>query len=188
MLNAIIQIIKFISAITSYRGCPTANVFTHHYELHHKNKKIYLEGFETTFTAQFGCISFHLSWFGNHSRLTPTMRNKWTSGWDGNWFYCWVPSEQKADSPSQRTYPLSSKVTKMNHLMVVPSSCGLEDANIATFVEVTSLISGCDVVEEFLASDLQPLGQQFGFQLEIKESPLSKVLVLMLQITTAIGE
>jgi hypothetical protein len=93
MLNAIIQISKFISAITSCRGCPTADVFTHHYELHHKNKKIYLEGSETTFTAQFGCISFHLSLFGNHSRLTPTMRNKWTSGWDGNWFYCWVPLE-----------------------------------------------------------------------------------------------
>jgi hypothetical protein len=79
-------------------------------------------------------------------------------------------------------------MTKMNHLMVVPSSCGPEDANVAAFVEVTSLISGCDVVEEFLASDLWPLGQQFGFQLEIKESPLSKVLVPMLQITTAIGE
>jgi hypothetical protein len=147
-----------------------------------------LEGSETTFVAQFGCISFHPSRFGNHSRLTPVARNKWTSGWDGNWFYYRVLSEQKADSPGQGTYPLSSKMTKLNYLMEVPSSCGPEDANIMTFIEVTSLIGGHDVVEEFLASSLWPLGQQFAFQVERKESPLSKVLVSMPQITAAIGE
>jgi hypothetical protein len=187
MPNAIVQISKFIWDVTSCGGCPTADVFTHHYELHYQNKKIHLEESETTFTAQFGCISFHPSWFGNHSRLTPVMRNKWTSGWDGIWFYYRVPSKQKADSQGQRTYPLSSKMTKMNYLMEVPSSCGPEDANVVAFVEATSLIGGCDVVEEFLASGLWPLGQQFGFQVERKESLLSKVLVPMPHITTAIG-
>jgi hypothetical protein len=115
------------------------------------------------------------------------MRNKWTSGWDGNWFYYRVPSEQKADSTGQITYPLSLKMTKMNYLTEVPSSCGPKDANVATFVEVTSLIGGHDVVEGFLASGLWPLGQQCGFQVERKESPLSKVLVPMPQITTAIA-
>jgi hypothetical protein len=78
-------------------------------------------------------------------------------------------------------------MTKMNYLMEVPSSCGPEDANVVAFVEATSLIGGCDVVEEFLASGLWPLGQQFGFQVERKESLLSKVLVPMPHITTAIG-
>jgi hypothetical protein len=54
-----------------------------------------------------------------------------------------------------------------------------KDSNITAFIEATSLVGGCDVVEEFLASGLWPLGQQFGFQVERKESPLSKVLVLM---------
>jgi hypothetical protein len=116
------------------------------------------------------------------------MRNKWTSSWDGNWFYCWVALKQKADSPGQRTNPLSSKMTKMNYLTEVPSSCGPEDANVVAFVEATSLISGRDVVEEFIASSLWPLGQQFGFPMERKESPMSKVLVPMPQITAAIGE
>jgi hypothetical protein len=116
------------------------------------------------------------------------MRNKWTSGWDGNWFYCWVPSERKPDSSGQRTYPLSSNMTKMNYLMEVPSSCGPEDANITAFLEATSLIGGRDVLEEFLASGLWPLGQQFGFEVERNEPPLSKVLVPMSQITTAIRE
>jgi hypothetical protein len=84
MLNAIVQISKFIWALTSCGGHPTMDVFAHHYELHYQNKKIHLEGFETTFAAQFRCISFHPSRFGNHSRHTPATWNKWTSGWDGN--------------------------------------------------------------------------------------------------------
>jgi hypothetical protein len=53
---------------------------------------------------------------------------------------------------------------------------------------VTSLISGRDAVEEFLASGLWPLGQQFGFEVETKESPLSKVTAPMPRITTAIEQ
>jgi hypothetical protein len=45
------------------------------------------------------------------------------------------------------------------------SSCSPEDADNA--------------MEEFLASGLWPPGQQFGFDVETKESPLSKVIVLM---------
>jgi hypothetical protein len=145
--NAIIQISKFIWVVTSCGGCPTVDVFTHHYELHYQHKKIHFEGSKTTFAAQFWCISFHPLRFGNHSRLTPATRNKWTSGWDGNWFYYRVPSEHKLDSSGQRTYLLSSKMSKMNYLTYVPSSCGPEDANIAVFIEATSLIGGCDVVE-----------------------------------------
>jgi hypothetical protein len=93
-----------------------------------------------------------------------------------------VPSEQTANFLGKRTYPLSLK------MMEVPFSCGPKDANFAAFVEATSLIGGCDVVEEFLACGLWPLGEQFGFRVETKESPLSKVMVPMPQITAAIRE
>jgi hypothetical protein len=55
-LNAIIEIRKFICAVTSCGSHPTANVFAQHYELHYQNKKkkIHLEGCETTLAAQFG--------------------------------------------------------------------------------------------------------------------------------------
>jgi hypothetical protein len=79
-------------------------------------------------------------------------------------------------------------MTKLDYLREVPSSCGPEDANFVAFIQATSLISGHDAVEEFHARGLWPLGQQFSFQVETKESPLSKVLVPMPQITTAIGE
>jgi hypothetical protein len=44
------------------------------------------------------------------------------------------------------------------------------------------------VVEEFPSSSLWPLSQQFGFEVETKESLLSKVIVLMPRFTTAIGQ
>jgi hypothetical protein len=83
-LNAIVQISKFIWPVTSCGGRPNAKVFAHHYELHYQNKKIHLEGCNTTVAVQFGCISFHQSRFRNHARLTPATRNRWTSGWDSN--------------------------------------------------------------------------------------------------------
>jgi hypothetical protein len=43
-------------------------------------------------------------------------------------------------------------------------------------------------VEEFLASGLWPLGRRFGFLVETKESPLSKITMPMPQINIAIRE
>jgi hypothetical protein len=54
-------------------------------------------------------------------------------------------------------------MTKLDYLTEVCSSCGPEDANFVTFIDATSLIDGHNVMEEFLACGLWPLGQQFGF-------------------------
>jgi hypothetical protein len=78
-------------------------------------------------------------------------------------------------------------MTPLVHETEVSSYCGLEDADFVAFVEVISLIGGQDAVEEFLASGLWPFGQQFGFEVETNESPLSKVIVPMPRIMTAIG-
>jgi hypothetical protein len=92
-LNAIVHISIFIWVVASCGGRPTASVFAQHYELHYQNKKIQLEGPESTLVTQFGCINFHPSQIGNRAKLTPAMRNKWTSRWDENWLYCRVPLE-----------------------------------------------------------------------------------------------
>jgi hypothetical protein len=59
------------------------------------------------------------------------------------------------------------------HEIDVPSSCGPEDTDFKAFVVETSLICSHDVVEEFLASGLGPLGHRFGLLVETMESPLS---------------
>jgi hypothetical protein len=78
-------------------------------------------------------------------------------------------------------------MTRLTHLMKAPSECGPEDANFTAFVEATSIIGGHNVVEEFLACGLWPLSENFGFQVEMKESLLSKVMVLMPQVNPIIG-
>jgi hypothetical protein len=55
------------------------------------------------------------------------------------------------------------------------------------FVEVTSIIGGHDAVEDFLSCGLWPLSEKFHFKVEAKESPLSKVFVLMPHVTPVIG-
>jgi hypothetical protein len=100
------------------------------------------------------------------------MRNKWTSRWDGNWFYCRVPMEQTIDVHDKGTYPLSYIMISLDYSMEVTFECGPRDANVAAFTKVSSIIGGGhDLVEEFLACVLWPLSEKFGFKVETKETP-----------------
>jgi hypothetical protein len=123
----------------------------------------------------------------SQAKLAPTMRNKWAGDWDGNWFYCRVPEEQTTDAWGKGNYLLSSTMTPLNYLMEAPSACGLDNTNVAAFVEATSIIRGRDAVEEFLSCGLWPLSEKFGFKVETMESTLSKVVVPMSRVTTIIG-
>jgi hypothetical protein len=98
-----------------------------------------------------------------------------------------VPAEQTANARGKGNYLLSLMMTRLNYLMEAPFDCGPENANFTAFVEVTSIIGGHDAVKEFLASSLWPLSKKFGFKVETKESPLSKVVVSMPQVTPVIG-
>jgi hypothetical protein len=42
-------------------------------------------------------------------------------------------------------------MTLLNHPLEAPSICGPNNANIAAFVEVTSIIRSCDAMVEFLS-------------------------------------
>jgi hypothetical protein len=185
--NAIITISKFIWPVTSCAGHPTADVFAQHYELHYQNKKIHLEGYETTLAAQFGCITFHPNSYGGWVKLTLFVRNKWTSGWDSHWFYCRVPSGQLPDVQGKGSYPLRSTMAPLDYLNDASFECSPEDADVAAFIEATSIIGGRDAMEEFLACGICPLSDSCGFEVETKETPLSRVVVSMLKVTLSIG-
>jgi hypothetical protein len=111
------------------------------------------------------------------------MRNKWTSGWDGNWFYCKVPAEQMADVQGKGHYPLSSTMTQLNYLTDAPFECDPKDMNVEAFAEVASIIGGRNTVEEFLGCGMWPLSEKFGFEVETKEIALLKVMVPMSKVT-----
>jgi hypothetical protein len=108
---------------------------------------------------QFGCIAFHPTRYVRWVRLTLSVRNKWTSDWASNWFYCKVPSEQIADVWGKWNYTLRSMMTQRNYSMDASFECGPGDVDVAIFVEVALLIGGRDTVEEFLACGIWPLSE-----------------------------
>jgi hypothetical protein len=95
--------------------------------------------------------------------------------------------EQTANVRGKGTYPLSCTMIPLNYLMEVTFECGPKDIYVVSFTEVASIIGGHDAVEEFLACGLWPLSEKFGFTAETKETPLSKVVVLMPQVAPIIG-
>jgi hypothetical protein len=119
--------------------------------------------------------------------LTLAVRNKLTNSWDSLWFYCRVPSEQLTDVQGKGSYLLRSTMTLLDCLNDSPFECSLEDADVAAFVEATSTIGSRDTLEEFLTCGIWPLGDTCNFGVEIRETPLLKVMVPMPMVTWVIG-
>jgi hypothetical protein len=78
-------------------------------------------------------------------------------------------------------------MTLLDYLSDVPFECGLGDVNVAAFTEVTSIIGGRNVVEEFPACGIWSLSERCDLEVETKETPLSKVVVLKSKVTPVIG-
>jgi hypothetical protein len=78
-------------------------------------------------------------------------------------------------------------MTPLDYLIDAPFECGLENTNVVAFIKATLIIGGHDVVEEFLASGMWLLSEKFDFEVEVKGTPLSMVVVPMLKITPTIG-
>jgi hypothetical protein len=55
--NAMVQLSKYIWAVTSFGGIPSAEGFTKRYELHYQLRKMDVDGAELY--GQYGCINFH---------------------------------------------------------------------------------------------------------------------------------
>jgi hypothetical protein len=78
-------------------------------------------------------------------------------------------------------------MTPLNYLTDAPFECGPEDTDVVAFVEATSIIEGYDTVEEFLAYGIWPLSENCDFEVETKQTPLSKFMVPMPKVTPIIG-
>jgi hypothetical protein len=87
--NAIVQLSKYIWAVTSFEGIPSAHGFTKRYELHYQPRKMEVDGAEVQ--DQFGCLNFHAKCGGQEAKLTVLVKNKWAGAWTQAWFYCKVP-------------------------------------------------------------------------------------------------
>jgi hypothetical protein len=79
-------------------------------------------------------------------------------------------------------------MTPLKYLTDAPYKCGADDVNVMAFEEAEAIIRGHDVVEAFLSYGIRPLSEGWEFEVERKESPLSKVIVPMPKVIPAIGE
>jgi hypothetical protein len=91
------------------------------------------------------------------------------------------------DVRGKGNYLLSSTMTQLNYLTDAPFECDPKDRNVAAFAKAASTIGGRNAVEEFLACGMWPLSKKFGFEVEMKETPLLKVVAPMLKVTPTIG-
>jgi hypothetical protein len=92
------------------------------------------------------------------------------------------------DVRGKGNYQLRYRVTQLDYLTTMTQfECGPGDANVAAFAEETSIIGGRNTMEEFLACDIWPLSEKCEFEVEMKETPLSKVMVHVSKVTPDIG-
>jgi hypothetical protein len=66
--NAIVQLSKYIWAVSSFGGVPSAKGFMKRYELHYQLRKIDVDGVELL--LQYGCLNFHTKRGGQRAKLT----------------------------------------------------------------------------------------------------------------------
>jgi hypothetical protein len=71
-LNTIVQLSKYVWAVTSFGGVPSAKGFTKRYKLHYQPRKVDIDGVDML--GQYGCINFHAKRGGQWARLTVAVK------------------------------------------------------------------------------------------------------------------
>jgi hypothetical protein len=77
--NAIVQLSKYIWAVTCFGGVSSTEGFMKRYELYYQPRKIDVGGVE--FLPQYGCLNFHAKRGGQRAKLTVAVKNKWSGAW-----------------------------------------------------------------------------------------------------------
>jgi hypothetical protein len=158
----------------SFGGKPSSDSFTKRYELHYQPRTVEVDGSEKY--QQFGCINFHGRW-GSNVKLTPVVKNKWSTGWTKAWFYCKVP-RHLYEQGGKFMYILRSYMCGLDFRMEPPFDCADDDLGDVAFVQATKFIRGRDAMEEFLACGVYPLATSAEFnRVATHTTPISKLKV-----------
>jgi hypothetical protein len=78
-------LLKYIWAVISFEGVPSAEGFTKRYELHYQSRKMEVDGVEVH--GQYGCLNFHAKHRSQRAKLTIAVKNKWSGALMQAWFY-----------------------------------------------------------------------------------------------------
>jgi hypothetical protein len=147
--NAVVALVKYVWAVTSYGGQPSVEVFAKNYCLHCQKRKIGNK------IAQFGSCTFTpRTWKTSVEvvEIEPCARNKWSNWWDF-WFY--VAPGDVEDLPS-----LPPAILYSHCYVAFPRlEVAEEDEDKGALRHAARLSSGLDLVEEFIAYGVWPLAQ-----------------------------
>jgi hypothetical protein len=77
--NAIVQLLKYIWAVTSFRGIPSVYGFAKRYELHYQPREMEIDVAEVQ--GQYGCLNFHAKHGGYGAKIIVIVKNKWAGAW-----------------------------------------------------------------------------------------------------------
>jgi hypothetical protein len=172
MPNAITQLSKSFFAVGSFGGEPSGNAFVKRYELHYQPKT--METPEGDRIAQYGCLNFHAKRDGS-SKLSLTIKNKWSSGWTKSWFYCQMPCWWSSKG-GKSVHALHSWMSELDYAVEPKVECLDNDPNDAAFIQATATIRGRDAFEEYVACKMYQLAAGFGFEsVPLGMTPVLKV-------------
>jgi hypothetical protein len=145
--NAVVALVKYVWAATSYGGQPSVEVFAKHYFLHWQKRKIGHEIAQfgsCTFTPRTGKTSMEVV------ELVPCARNKW-----GNWWGFWLYVSEGAveDHPG-----LPVAVMCSHYYVAYPQfEVAEDDEDKGALRCAAHMSSGRDLVEEFVGYGVWPL-------------------------------
>jgi hypothetical protein len=139
--NVIVQLSKYIWAVTSFEGVRSAQGFAKRYELHYQPMKMEVDRVEVQ--GQYRCISFHVKRGSQRVKLTIAIKNRWSGACTQAWFYCkvpllWILSPER----SKGIFALHSYMTALEFATDPPFECPDDDAGDLAFNKATRSIGG----------------------------------------------
>nr|XP_034583466.1 uncharacterized protein LOC117846414 [Setaria viridis]XP_034583473.1 uncharacterized protein LOC117846414 [Setaria viridis] len=170
--NAIVNLSKFYWVQRTFGGSVDVEGFARLHELHIQKKRTYSE--EGVCENHFGCCTF-VPRRKNDKRnlprveLTFAQRNKWDNAWLTHWFYVKIEMAGLGTG-----FPFYAQYGPMD-LLTTPSfiQTALVTKCEAAYRVARPLISGRDLVEEYVAARVWPLSADFAKPLELVEKKVS---------------
>jgi hypothetical protein len=147
---------KYIWAVLSFGGIPSAEGFLKRYKLHYQPRKVDVDGVELL--LQYGCLNFHAKHGGQQAKITMAVKNKWFEVWAQAWFYYKIPLI-RSPSPGRGKgiFALHSYMSRLDFITESSFQCPDDEAGDVSFIKATCAIGGRDAVEEYMACGVFPL-------------------------------
>nr|CAB3463731.1 unnamed protein product [Digitaria exilis] len=176
-LNSFVQLSKFFWGVKTFGGEIDLDTFGRFNELHLQKRSVFLEEGGEEHVGQFGVTTFTSRRRSAALKITKVdftyaQRNRWDVNWPKSWFYVKV-GFASSDS-NDINYPFAGPLGNVEVSTVIDFDKKSEafKKNSRCFIHATRRLTGRDVVEEFLAAEIWPLGNDWKpFRVEERQIP-----------------